>query len=465
MIEREVFVSDRAELPISFDFRQMTILISGVILLTSVLVAAHFRSEYYLGILVLFFPLFFFSKTLALYSFVLSFSYSRPLFETRLDFRLDDILFVIVGAIWILSKFLSHQKKSETSSLHRILYVWLAINVLSIVINISNYDTTQILKSAYYLFRTIQYVFIFFIVSDLITSNRIKMTLLRLVWALSLIICIYGVYQVNLLGDRIAISTLSDNHVHIGVFCALTIFVLFGLLAHTKNYYEKLAIFLTLILILYVLMLSASRTGLIATIFGAGVMLIVINKKTAWLMLIVIVAVMIANIDSFLINFQDIDVGAAQFQNLEGDLSLFQRFYMWLGVYNFIMNQPLILITGVGLGNYLMSLYPYVTLLQFGVANGAHNHFLHHLVETGIFGLGIFLYLLFSLFRKSFQKFDDKKEQYRYIYFGYFCGLAAIAVSGFTQDTLSVMEAAMWNFLGYFFLITAIVFAEPKGTP
>ncbi len=358
MIEREVFVSDRAELPISFDFRQMTILISGVILLTSVLVAAHFRSEYYLGILVLFFPLFFFSKTLALYSFVLSFSYSRPLFETRLDFRLDDILFVIVGAIWILSKFLSHQKKSETSSLHRILYVWLAINVLSIVINISNYDTTQILKSAYYLFRTIQYVFIFFIVSDLITSNRIKMTLLRLVWALSLIICIYGVYQVNLLGDRIAISTLSDNHVHIGVFCALTIFVLFGLLAHTKNYYEKLAIFLTLILILYVLMLSASRTGLIATIFGAGVMLIVINKKTAWLMLIVIVAVMIANIDSFLINFQDIDVGAAQFQNLEGDLSLFQRFYMWLGVYNFIMNQPLILITGVGLGNYLMSLYP-----------------------------------------------------------------------------------------------------------
>ena len=228
-----------------------------------------------------------------------------------------------------------------------------------------------------------------------------------------------------------------------------------------ENGIERVLLALTLPLLLYALFLSASRTGIVAVSFGSLVLILILSRKFALVILIAIAAVAIQYGGNLLVNLAKHELWAARFQDLGGDLSVLWRFYIWLGTFNLITAYPHILITGIGLGAFQNTITPFVSLLPRG-ANAAHNQYLHHLAETGIAGLGVFLYLIYTLLRTSFRRMREPYRKFSKLYLGYFCGLCAIIISGLTQDILSVMEAAMWNYLGYFFLVTAVVFAEPK---
>lgn len=435
------------------------VFLSGIAFFVFLALGYYVHPFYYLVPAIILISLLFVNKNSTLCLYVLSFGYSLPLMTITAEVRLDDLFFVVIISIWLMSKALNPSKKSTKPFLAKALIAWVAVNALSIVANILHYDNRQIIYSGYYLFRMIEYILIYFIFVDMINTYKLKITLIRLIWFTTLFVCLYGLYQYHFTGVSRVTSTLSENHAHIGSFLVFTFFVLVGYASYTRNSAEKLWLVLSLPLIVYVLFLSASRAAIVALFCGILVYFIFKRNFTNKIIAIGIIFLIIFVGFDFLISIQDFQLGTAQFENLEQDISLFGRFYIWIETVNMILENPIVLITGIGLGAFQYVMNP-ITPFFDGVSGG-HNNYLHVLTETGIAGFMLFVYILMSFLKVSLQRARNTASRKGFIYYGYFCGTAALTVTAFTQETFSV-QIALHNILGYFFLVTALVFSEPE---
>ncbi|KPK95971.1 hypothetical protein AMJ80_02590 [bacterium SM23_31] len=316
------------------------------------------------------------------------------------------------------------------------------------------------IRSGYFFIRMAEYVSIYFIISDMIKDQKTRIIIIRLIWIITLFICSVGLYQYHISGLPSITSTLSESHVYLGTFLMFTFFILAGYIFVTKNVLEKIALLLTLPLMIYILFLSALRTGILSIIVGIIVFFVFSRKPIGWMVAVVLAIILILFGFEFLQNLQEYELGSAGFRNLERDLSTMGRFYIWYGTIVMLKQNPTILITGVGLSAFGLAVERYTPL--FPGSGGAHNNYLHHLTETGMFGLAIFLYILFIFLRTSLKRSREPAQKDRALYYGYFCGLAALVFSGMSQETFSVQNAH-GNFLGYFFIVTSLVFSKPKN--
>ena len=153
-------------------------------------------------------------------------------------------------------------------------------------------------------------------------------------------------------------------------------------------------------------------------------------------------------------------MGGAKFADPDADLSLFGRVLIWTGIIDYLQQNFNALITGAGLGGFSRAIYGYVPMMI--TATGAHNNYLHLIVESGIAGFAAFLYIIFVLLKRSLTFAYNKMRKDRALFYGYFCGLCALLLTGLTQETFSV-QAAQYNFLGFFILATSVIFANPAG--
>ncbi len=436
--------------------------ILGAIFLPIILILGYnIDPLYYLSIGILGLPLLYFNKNFALYFYVTSYVYTLPIYKFTAPIRIDDFIFVVIASIWFLDKMLNPKIEKSNKIIGRSLIIWLIINALSIIINFTNYGGLQLLQANYLFLRLIEYVLVYFIISDLIKTHEARIIIIRLIWFITIFISLFGLYQYHFEEMLRLTSTLSDNHAHIGTFLPLTFFLLLGYLFMSKNIFEKVLILSSLPLIIYVLILSASRAGILALIFGIIVYLLFSRKFIGYIFAALFLIVIINLGIEFFQNLEQFELGVARFQNLEQELSTLGRLYIWNGTFNMLTENPSLLITGVGLGAFLGGILdPYIPLLP-GLASGAHNNYLHHLTETGIAGFLTFMYIMYVLFKVSFKRSNEKIRNDKSLYYGYFCGLAALLISGLTQETISV-QPSHHNFLGYFFLVTAVVFKEIK---
>lgn len=458
-MDNSAVVNNRFEITPHVGGIPLAAFVGGIAFFICLLLAYYVNPLFCIASALLLLPLLYINKTTTLYVYILTFTYTLPIFMLlQAQIRIDDFIFVIIASVWFMDKALNPDVDAPKKIFARPLIIWLIINALSILINLHNFNTHQIIRSGYHLFRMIEYVAVYFIVSDMIKSQKMKITLIRLVWLITLFICLYGLYQYHIGGLIRVTSTLSENHAHIGCFLLLTFFVLIGYISVTRNVLEKILIILTLPLMVYVLFLSASRAGILALAFGALVYFMFMLRPLGWVIAVILVfAIIYMGID-FIQNLQEYELGIAGFQNLERDISLMGRFYIWYEAVDMIRQNPSILITGVGLGAFRAALYPHTPL--FAGASGGHNNFLHHLTETGILGLAIFIYILYILLRESLHRARQPVRDDKTLYYGYFCGLAALVLTAITQETFSV-QVSLHNILGYFFLVTALIFSEP----
>jgi len=431
----------------------------GIAFFVFLLLAYYVNPLFYLAAACLILPLLYINKTAALYLYVLAYAYTLPLLPFRAQIRLDDFFFVILASIWFMDKALTSNKNISKTLITRLLLIWLVINALSVLVNFPHFSTFQILRSGFFLTRMIEYILVYFIVSDMLKTLNMKIVMIRLIWLITLFICLVGLYQFHVLGWSTVTSTLSINHAHIGVFLVFTFFIFLGYASFTNNLLEKFIIILILPLMVYIIFLSASRAGILALVFGILVYFIFLRKFYGWIIAAILIFVVIYIGINFIQELHEYKLGVAKFEDLEQDISLMGRFYIWYETIDMIRQNPSVLITGVGLGAFRFAVSPHTPF--FAGASGAHNNYLHHLTETGILGFGIFIYLLFILFKISLKRSREKIRYDKSLYFGYFCGLAALAFSATTQEVFSV-QTSHHNFLGYVFLITALVFTEPS---
>lgn len=417
-------------------------------------------SYLYLGLYALpLIPLMLLNIRITLYVFIFSFTFSVTLVEynAAIHFRADDFLFPLLYIVWFFDRALNPQKKLSEKQFALPIILFLAVTAVTTVYSTVGYGTGFVFRAGYYFIKLVQYSSLYFIVNDLIDSHRIRQILMRLIFLSTVIITFYGFFEYHVLGYHVATGPLSDNHSHIGAYLAFMIFVFGGYALSTKNIPEKLLCLGMIPVMFYVLIISASRAGILAAIAAFGILL-VFTKRPFFILIAGIFGAFAVTFGlDYLMQLQEAGVSKAQFQDMEADLSFMGRVLIWLSAWNMFRSDPSILITGVGLGNFFHGTMPYMVLKSS--ATGAHNNYIHVLAEAGVFGLLSWFYIFFAMLRKSLAKFRDKLNSERYLFYGYFCGLCALLITCLTQETFSV-QTALSNFLGFFFVFTAILFYQ-----
>ena len=119
------------------------------------------------------------------------------------------------------------------------------------------------------------------------------------------------------------------------------------------------------------------------------------------------------------------------------DISTFERgtiksrFLIWNVTLKMIKENPFM---GVGPGNFIIT-YPYYAknfpdkMIVAHRVSSVHNDYLEVCTETGIPGLLLFLYLLFSFFRVSFVLYRGSEDKERHLIAGIISSVVAICVN------------------------------------
>lgn len=133
------------------------------------------------------------------------------------------------------------------------------------------------------------------------------------------------------------------------------------------------------------------------------------------------------------------------------------RISIYKNTVNMIKHHPFI---GVGVNtyskNYLKYKLPEPENARTGDSMYAHNHFLQMAGEIGLAGLGIFLWLLFALFRKNISIYKNLKDNYYRVLSLSTCAcLFAFLFNGLTETSLYYSRVAMifWYLIGFSFAL------------
>jgi O-antigen ligase len=139
------------------------------------------------------------------------------------------------------------------------------------------------------------------------------------------------------------------------------------------------------------------------------------------------------------------------------------RISIYKNTINMIKHHPVI---GVGVNtfckNYLKYKLPGSDNAPTSDYVYAHNHFLQMGGEIGLLGLGIFLWLLFSLFKKNIFIYRDlKDEYYKITVLSISACLVAFLVNGLTETSLYYSRVAMifWYLVGFSLAFDKFIYA------
>lgn len=219
--------------------------------------------------------------------------------------------------------------------------------------------------------------------------------------------------------------------------------------------------FLCLASMVMCLILTWSRGAWLGFMFSMVIFLLIWNKRSMWLFALGVMALPILPVvlpDSIINRFTSIG-------NL-ADSSTSYRVSIWRAAVHMLEDY---FFSGIGIGEAAWyELYPDYTLAGIEAAPHSHNLFLQIAIEQGIFGLIVFLTILFLLLRISFKLFMrcgnlkslvSKKDStvIRLTVAAPICGLAAVLLQGLT-------DYSWYNYRVYFifWLVLALIPAYVK---
>jgi O-antigen ligase len=111
------------------------------------------------------------------------------------------------------------------------------------------------------------------------------------------------------------------------------------------------------------------------------------------------------------------------------DLSSLVRFIIWKNCWNYFLNCGIFCkLFGVGMANLMTIPFPEF-IIDSKYVGGAHNIFLHVLLETGLVGFVLFITFYLTVLIKLFHQ-----SKYDNLALAYFFITLSLLVSGFTQE-------------------------------
>ncbi len=352
----------------------------------------------------------------------------------------------------------------SAQKIQKFLIIFFLCALFSFLFNVVNFEGVFIYFSLWYLIKLCQLFIIFRIFSIQFFSKEDIERVLSLCIILSL-------FQLPIILIQTRYSNPSSNYDMGGVSGTFTYhpsmialcmiipmaFSMYRFFSSNRLFYKVLyacAGFISL----YILFASASRSA----IFGIAIsvlfaIVISFRFKTKIILNLSIVAIALVFLYNFL-PLKDI-VNATLHSQDTGtlDLSSYSRFYIWYGAYlHFLKVGILQKLFGIGIGTFSSIPYEFVIWGIAKSATGAHNNFLHVLLEIGIVGFISFI-LLFFFILKELYKYSTNMLCRMF----FFLTIALLA-SGLTQETFWFQKAFGSFWLYYIFLLAIVLQSNNK---
>jgi O-antigen ligase len=265
-----------------------------------------------------------------------------------------------------------------------------------------------------------------------------------------LILNVIGVMTfLGIVGNKQYVTPLAPLHLHhiwfsninaLGLYTAVS-FLLFP--RHAMSDRVKLFLVFSIVLGMFSILLSISRTAWFGTALTAAIMALLVSKNKKIIVMALISAAVTGVIiylfiplvhDRINLIMQDISSYFAG----KTETSLGMRFLMWKAAIMMFLSNPLV---GVGTGGYVPTMASYVAsgkfpefLMQF---NQPHNMYLFALATNGLLGLAALLYLFYRILACTLPVIRGGQEG------GLFAFLAAATavhylIAGFTDSFFNI---------------------------
>ncbi len=232
-----------------------------------------------------------------------------------------------------------------------------------------------------------------------------------------------------------------------GNYILLVLPVVLGLSFYSNTRREKRWLQLSGLIILTAIIFSYTRGVWLGLIGGLIFMAILRSKK---LLLLVVTGIIVGSM--FLVFLPSSRVTQRVVGTFKSERPVGDRIYFWQGSLRIIRDYP---ITGLGWEGFRIVYPKYKPAKGRQLVCHAHNNFIDMAVDSGLLGLGIFLWLLVTIYKVGFHIFKELEQGYfKGIAWGFLGSFTAFLIAGLGQYNFGDSEVVM---LFYFLLAMVIV--------
>lgn len=301
-------------------------------------------------------------------------------------------------------------------------------------------------------------LFIFYILI-LITFTSLKdiQRLIYIIFLSAVVPLLVGFYQIatrtgltEVTGYFITISFhriySTFTHPNIYAFYLVTLLPMSILLfLESKNSLKKICLGMFILALGYSLIFTFTRSAWISfmcAIFTFGIL----QHKKPLVILLLVILVLTLLVPEIFRRFADLSGST-----YDGMDSFRWRLQLWKQMFEFFLKNPIL---GHGLGSFYQ--LSYATQSEYAAA---HNDYLRLAIEIGALGLGIYLFLLFSITRSAFSIYKRLRiAVFKAIALGFLSICVAYIVIGLADNLVrsTVVQLYFWTFAAILFNVARI---------
>lgn len=371
-------------------------------------------------------------------------------FHNELTIRLEDVLLIFMGMAWLSRVAIFKEVTAwRRSPLNGPLAAFVGACALSTVVGYMEGKVSAAVGFFYNL-KLIEFAFTYYMTLQVVEDYGAVRRLIRTVIATSVLVCLYGLYQIPT-GERV--SAPFEGEVGepntFGGYLLLMMGLALGLFATRQGYWKKSAFAFLILLYTTVLIYTQSRASWLGLLPLALGFVVIFPRRIvaiyAFLGVVLVAAILLPGSAKDVVMSrieQTIDPKGERYETaigIEVDTSTGVRLQQWSNSFRMWLASPIL---GTGVSTF-----------------GADAMYPRVLVETGAVGLGMFLWLIGRLLRVAAGSWRVVRghPQYAGIGLGYFCAFFALLGHG-------IAAAPFWivRVMEPFWLLTAIAVSLPR---
>jgi hypothetical protein len=367
---------------------------------------------------------------------------------------------------FILHPFSKIAPSSANQSIFKYLFFLFISSTINYVFHLLTTEATRgTIFGLYQVYRLAQFIFVFWFTAHIpFSPYRLAIlkwisTLVLLIVSIGIILTFFSIVTTSTLAGHlpqdIAVSgpwflysihneaggTIGYNH----AYPAVQILVLLALRLYLSSDQKSKYTIPLLILSLFSVFLTGSRAGFAAAVFFMAIFLFKSGGFVQYYLFSVfalVISILLMQVDFVIPDYMD-DLTRRQATILEANdtENLSGRADIWDDRIEFLNQEPLRWIFGTGFGSAAES------------GNNGHMLFLHIIVETGLIGLVIFLYL-FGKIIFSLSRYEIGVQPILLV-------TIALLFSSITQESFYPVPA-LAHFLGFYFFCLAVALRKSQ---
>lgn len=363
-----------------------------------------------------------------------------------------EIFFTVALICWIVKRLLLRSFAPVGTELNIPIAVYILIGFLSTITSVSLPLSLQ-----GFFFKLLEWVMIYFIVIETIDTRQKLNAVLMVTLGSAFFMGIDGIFQALTGADFIRryssiagyiIRASFDSPNGFGAWLIVMLLLTFSLAYFSKSG-KRPMLWLLVCLLIFCLVLTYSRGVWIACILAMIFLGFLRSKKV----LVIMMAVLL------ILPFVTSDYGKQRVDSIMRiSRTNTDRFTLWQEALNITKDHPLL---GAGLNTYASVAPRYRLTEKTGVY--PHNSYLQMAAESGVMGLGAFLWILVVLFKTSLmnvKRINDKF--YTAALFGLLAGLFGLLAHSFVDTDIYSLQLGnlIWLLMGLIIAVQKVFLPE-----